>query len=1778
MTDQKMSRPGADALERNRDRVLRLLRFLTEYVQLKIGTPVLDLRRYEAEGLVLWFHALPAGKGLFSVPQAGDDRNDNVWLRAQKQQLSPSPRPPELVRPWVEAVALATSSGNEPILNTKARLPVKATDVLLESRDRDAADPSEHRLGDHPEVLQAWDEYLPKWRDWAQEDARQSAIQEVYSALYGAYQKQKRFGDAYEVLIGLGLLTLRDAHGRLIRRHLVGSHAELHFDEKAGVMEVQCPPPPDGAHPWIETEFLPTGAEPLLQHRTSCEEQLREIGDEVWDRTRIDAILRALANSLNLRPGPSFDPSLEPPSPGMLDGDTVTFAPAVILRRRTVRGTLALIKQLEQRIGDGESVPFGLARLVDYLDDATPTADGLIERPSASVLEEILFPLKASEEQRQIAERLERGRGVLVQGPPGTGKSHTIANLICHLLATGNRILVTSETVRALTVLQEMIMEQVPKFGPLCISLLGTDKASIDRINASLQGIKQEQDKWNGQRVAEKLAQGTKRLEDLRGERAGAQRTLRELREAECKPVTIGDGTYRGTAASIARRVEAERSALGWLAVLPECDPQPPMTNNGAAETLGLLREFKGASPGEAALKLPPLSALASADTFAELCEHEKLAKRDAEERIAGQHRAIVETLAAASEEALQAVAAELATFLRGREYLGLRQAPWLEQALIEVLSGRDAPWKARAETTRSLLAEVRQMLATADRADIRLPEACDESTILADAAAMLAHLRSGGHWSVLGFRPAATRSRWYLRKRVLVDGERPVTVELLETLATWLKVQRTLREAAAQWPEQNGGNAAPATHRAAELEGSLHALDQLLSLREVATRVDALIEQGELGCPPIRWGGLAPAEFQRSLEAAQALQKSRKATASVEAAAEALRPLHGRPHTHAVVASLLGAVETRDLQAWSEARALAGILWFKKGRFERLQELARPLASRAPIFWQLLLETAPDPAWDSRLATFEAAWRWAHASNWLATWRDRAKPSALEATIRGLNSEELETIQALGATKAWSHFFQRLRPELEAKLNAWSFFTEKGKRSGQSAARYRAAARESMKACVEAVPAWIVPRYLLAEFLSVSPELFDTVIVDEASQSGIDSLFLFALGKRTIVVGDPKQCSPSDDFMPEEAVAALRAKYLHDIPFADLFAPKVSMYTHAHVRFGMAQTLTLREHFRCVPEIIAFSDQLCYAPSGTPLIPLRSYEPHRLEPLVRRFVRDGFQEGKAGSAINRPEAHEIVSTLVACCRDPRYQGKSFGVISLLGTAQAGLIERLLLSQLGPQEMEDRRLVCGDADAFQGDERDVIFLSLVSAPPGKIGALSGERYEQRFNVAASRARDQMWLFHSASLDDLGATGMRPRLLEFFLQPPGLAPEEEEPKFDSDFERDVHAMLTARGYRVRTQVPGGDQLSHRYRIDLVVEGRRSRLAIECDGDEYHRLEHYEKDMERQRQLERAGWIFARILASDFYRDREAAMQQVWRELERLRILPWNKGVVRSEASAAGSASPEQPPEDLQAVSSSARRQNPVDPPTATARVARRQGGAPTAQVQPPEDLQRQSHVVKPTTASRSGVSAPATRGEHNQVPDRLKAAFDFATAITLERLNPPARRVYAWLHANSGWHSPAAITTACRIGETDWRKVRDELMDARLVEATGQRRTATYRLATRIATTVDPPDAAFLNAHPPAPQPRPRLPGGDQECLRYFASVPSTEWGLLAAWAATRDDWKGHARFIEKVATLLAMGKAVPETDQIFAARRHQLARRVGFRPEGLKGQADLRFD
>jgi very-short-patch-repair endonuclease len=164
-------------------------------------------------------------------------------------------------------------------------------------------------------------------------------------------------------------------------------------------------------------------------------------------------------------------------------------------------------------------------------------------------------------------------------------------------------------------------------------------------------------------------------------------------------------------------------------------------------------------------------------------------------------------------------------------------------------------------------------------------------------------------------------------------------------------------------------------------------------------------------------------------------------------------------------------------------------------------------------------------------------------------------------------------------------------------------------------------------------------------------------------------------------------------------------------------------------------------------------------------------------------------------------------------------------------------------------------------------------------------------FKKRFNVAASRARDQMWVVHSLNHEaDLKPGDYRRRLIEHAIDPEARERELERllPQVDpqsKEFEGRVLRRLIDQNFRVVPQYKVGG-----YRIDFVVVGGGKRLAVECDGERFHGPEKLLDDMERQANLERLGWKFVRIRGSVFFRDEERAMRPVFERLNELGITP------------------------------------------------------------------------------------------------------------------------------------------------------------------------------------------------------------------------------------------------------------------------------------------------
>jgi very-short-patch-repair endonuclease len=404
-----------------------------------------------------------------------------------------------------------------------------------------------------------------------------------------------------------------------------------------------------------------------------------------------------------------------------------------------------------------------------------------------------------------------------------------------------------------------------------------------------------------------------------------------------------------------------------------------------------------------------------------------------------------------------------------------------------------------------------------------------------------------------------------------------------------------------------------------------------------------------------------------------------------------------------------------------------------------------------------------------------------------------------------------------------------------------------------------------------------------VAESFNPASKRFDVVIVDEASQSDVTGLLAWYLADRVVVVGDNEQVSPSAIGDRVEDDTALIAQHLQGVPNCQLYDGKTSIYDLARQCFG--GTIALREHFRCVPAIIEFSNGLSY---GGSILPLRDPGSVARPHVVEFVMPPGMGSLRAGKA-NEGEARAVVALAKALIERAELADKTMGAITLLGDEQASLIQQLMFPLIGSSEIERRRFVAGNSAQFQGDERDVMFLSMVDTPTGSpLRLVQAEAMKQRYNVAASRAKDHMWVIHSLDPNlDLKPGDLRRRLIEHVRDPEGRLRElqQKESRAESDFEKLVMRRLINAGYRVKPQVWVG-----LYRIDMVVSCGDQEVALECDGDRFHPPEKIPEDMARQAVLERTGWRFVRIRGTRFYRAPDETMEWVQSELSKLGIEP------------------------------------------------------------------------------------------------------------------------------------------------------------------------------------------------------------------------------------------------------------------------------------------------
>lgn len=1508
--------PHDGAVEKLRD----LLSYVEQVVKLdeRCAFRLSEHRLATGQALVLHQHELS------HLPGAQLDILDEdgpIWLSVERLKRSEAPVPSETIAPWIE---LSPDPEREPIIRAHLlrTVPPIEKDAMVAANEARAEDCAEAlkakegepsawdirlRLEDRPETRCGIDCFLKNgWKPWADAERPVRRSIALYQGLFEIVQLGEMGGgdQPFELVWGMGL-TRWLVDGREVDLPLIERLVEVEIaTEASATIRVRPRATPAIVNLRAFEELRVEGATLALDaaRRTLAAIDPDE-GASPFARDDFEPTLRAcqarLAADGRYLPDHAALAPTEPP-PAATSQLTVSDRWVLFARRRSDNFLLTDLENLKgalEAVAAGADLPGPARTLVmgpaDEPEDSvwTPLGAGIGESEplggaGAGVTpdEDLFFPKPFNDDQIAIVRRLEQADGVVVQGPPGTGKTHTISNIICHFLATGRRVLVVSHGEPALAVLRDHLPEGVRD---LAISITATEREGFRQLETAVRVLQSIVGELSPHEQLRSVRDSEAAILAMRRRLAEIDAEIEDLARAQLEPV----GAMAQRPAELAQAVAASREQLAWFTDRPDRFAADADLADADIDALRAARAALGSRIEHLEAVLPAAEALPAGETLARL--HQDLVEATELAAEAGEDAAdaVRITDAASLAQAERAIQA-LDVFRRAHAVAAER--PWLADMAVAAVEGEGG---LLVEASREFAAAAGPVLSRRPQflsAPVDTPQELGDS---AEAASIVARLADGE--AVFGFFAFRERSLRPLIEAVRVSGRVPADASDWAHVRDHLAWRDDLRVLDLRWralAQEVGApsEAAASTRGLEELTAELETI-----LNEAPRAARALDEALRLAMTPPPAAAMLWPDAERRDRLDAALRKAAEAARLSTARGEVQRLatlFSGRGGALAELARelLLRGIGRSDLMPDAVARAWDGLrlriqdLAGHGAQFEAVRSLTERVAQ------------AGAPRWAGRLrseagegvipADWRGAWDWGAASAFLARIDERQRLGVLSDERVKRDADLRRTFERLVRERTFYSLGQRMKgPVRSALMMLATALRRTGKGTGRGAARHRREARSAMALCYDAIPCWIMPSWRVAEQLPGQLGSFDLVIMDEASQSDIREVSALLRGRKILVVGDDKQVSPTAAFIENAKIDRLEHNFLKGMPFKTLLLPGSSLYDLAKVMFP-DKLVMLREHFRCVEPIIRFSMQ--FYPE--PLVPLRvPIASERLDPpLIDIYVPDGRREG---DKINPREAEVIVEEIKRIVDDPALgriaaadRWRSIGVISLIGSKQAALINKRLLDAVGEEMMLRHRIACGDSATFQGNERDIVFLSMVADRRVK-QTQTAAHFEQRFNVALSRARDRLVLVRSVREEDLNPSDLKARIIRHFRDPmagAGAGSGDPAERCESDFEREVMRRLVELGYRVRPQVGALG-----YRIDLVVEGLDDRrLAIECDGDQYHGPERWADDMRRQRILERVGWRFWRCWASSFALDPDACMADLIATLARMEIEP------------------------------------------------------------------------------------------------------------------------------------------------------------------------------------------------------------------------------------------------------------------------------------------------
>ena len=456
---------------------------------------------------------------------------------------------------------------------------------------------------------------------------------------------------------------------------------------------------------------------------------------------------------------------------------------------------------------------------------------------------------------------------------------------------------------------------------------------------------------------------------------------------------------------------------------------------------------------------------------------------------------------------------------------------------------------------------------------------------------------------------------------------------------------------------------------------------------------------------------------------------------------------------------------------------------------------------------------------------------------------------------------------------------------------------------------------KEQFAQLSEAFPCILAGIRDFAEYIPLHHQMFDVLIIDEASQVSLAQAFPALIrAKKVLILGDRKQFS---NIKANQARSDTNREYLSRLEGS--FKKHVSTDASQIVRLGKFNIKTsvldffeyisnynmqLLKHFRGYKEIISYSNKYFYRNS----LQVMKIRAKNIDEVIKFSYVNATPKDEVFPNTNLAEVEFIIKELKKL-KDQK-SALSVGIITPHTNQQKLLVQQISKMPEWDYFQNFLSLKIMTFDTCQGEERDLIFYSMVATEQSdKLWGVfikdlanvdieeDGQIKAQRLNVGFSRGKECIHFVLSKPLDKFnGSIGealrhyayeleeakkersvvetdanskMEPEVLNWFYQTSFWKKNQEKITFIPQFEIGKYLKQLNPTY------------SHpMYKVDFLIsfresETREKKIVIEYDGftehfkdsnsvNEYN-YEHYlsDGDVYRQKVLESYGYKFLRI---------------------------------------------------------------------------------------------------------------------------------------------------------------------------------------------------------------------------------------------------------------------------------------------------------------------------